>query len=97
MRWAHRPARPNSSSAADPDMNAQFDESQLLLKHGSGRSLPPGPQPLGLVANLRSMSACERSVPRVSYTGTPVKGHILLQDHGNQIWFRKVEIRTAAK
>jgi len=29
--------------------------------------------------------------------GTPVKGHILLQDHGNQIWFRKVEIRTAAK
>jgi len=29
--------------------------------------------------------------------GTPLKGHILLQDHGNQVWFRKVEIRTAAK
>ncbi|HET7695709.1 MAG TPA: DUF1080 domain-containing protein, partial [Vicinamibacterales bacterium] len=22
--------------------------------------------------------------------GTPVKGHILLQDHGNQVWYRKV-------
>jgi hypothetical protein len=27
--------------------------------------------------------------------GTPQKGHLLLQDHGDQIWFRKVEIRQA--
>jgi hypothetical protein len=25
--------------------------------------------------------------------GKPQKGHILIQDHGNQVWFRKVEIR----
>ena len=25
--------------------------------------------------------------------GKPQKGHILLQDHGNQVWYRKVEIR----
>ena len=29
--------------------------------------------------------------------GTPQKGHILIQDHGDQVWYRKVEIRTAAK
>ena len=29
--------------------------------------------------------------------GTPQKGHILIQDHGDQVWYRKVEIRPAAK
>ena len=26
--------------------------------------------------------------------GKPQKGHILIQDHGDQVWYRKVEIRT---
>lgn len=29
--------------------------------------------------------------------GTPQKGHILIQDHGDQVWYRKVEIRAARK
>jgi hypothetical protein len=27
--------------------------------------------------------------------GKPQKGHILVQDHGDQVWFRKIEIRAA--
>jgi len=27
--------------------------------------------------------------------GKPQKGHILIQDHGDQVWYRKVEIRQA--
>jgi len=28
--------------------------------------------------------------------GTRVRGHILLQDHGGQIWFRDLKIRDLA-
>ena len=34
-----------------------------------------------------------RDVPRF---GTPQNGHILLQDHGSQVWFRKVEISAVS-
>jgi len=83
-------------SATRPKPPGQFNESRIVVRGNSVEHWLNGARVLAYELGsdqLRAAIAVSK-FRDVQGFGTAVTGHILLQDHGDAVWFRNIKIRT---
>ena len=74
----------------------EFNESRILVQTNHVEHWLNGTRVLQYeLGSPALLSAVEKSKFKgVERFGRPQKGHILLQDHGDRVWYRNIRIRT---
>ena len=84
---------PPSNPAVKPA--GKWNQSRILVKGNHVEHWLNGKRALSYeLGSPEVLAAVQRSkFKKVEGFGTSVSGHILLQDHGDEVWFRKIEVR----
>jgi hypothetical protein len=85
-------------AAADRPLKpaGQFNSSRIVVNGGRVEHWLNGTRVLAYeLASPELIAAVEKSKFKgIERFGKPVKGHVLLQDHGDRVWYRNIRIRN---